>query len=118
MPSVTAAIEYLKQLERKGRGMAPVHIVDIEEEAKERIKNSGPKPKTRFQLELDDPELYCQWNASKDRIFHRVKNKPMALDLMWRAWDEALSNAEIDKILAAEEGAQSPPKAEIPSWRE
>lgn len=104
MPSVTAAIEYLKQLERKGRGSAPVHIVDIEQEAEARKKNDGPKPKTRFQIELDDEELYREWNASKDRIIRRCgNNKAIALTLMQRAWDEALSDGQIDKILAAEE---------------
>jgi hypothetical protein len=106
MPSVTAAIEYLKHLESKGRGNAPVHIVDIEEEAKERSKNAGPKPKTRFQVELDDPSLYCQFNFEKDRIFARVKNKPIALDFMYRAWRDALSDKELDRMLAEQEAPE------------
>ncbi len=107
MPSVTAAIEYLKHLQSKGRGNAPVHIVDIEEEAKARKENTGPKPKTRFQIELDDAELYCQWNAEKDRIIRRCgNNKAIALDFMWRAWNESLTDAEIDRLLAQQEGPQ------------
>jgi hypothetical protein len=106
VPSVTSAIEYLKQLERKGRGNAPVHIVDIEAEAEERKKNTGPKPKTRFQVELDDASLYCQFNHEKDRIFKRVKNKPIALDFMYRAWRDSLSDRELDRLMAEQEGPE------------
>jgi hypothetical protein len=103
MPSVTMAIEYLKHLESKGRGNAPVHIVDIEEEAKARKQNDGPRPKTRFQIETDEPMLYAQLNDEKDRIISHVHNKSIALDLMLRAWQE-LTNARIDHLLALEEG--------------
>jgi hypothetical protein len=80
------------------------HIVDITEEAEKRSKNDGPKPKTRFQIELDSAEFYRQWNSEKDRIVKRCGNKAIALDLMHRAWRDALSNSELDKILAAMEG--------------
>jgi hypothetical protein len=99
MPSVTAAIEYLKQLERKGRGNAPVHIVDIEAEAEERKKNTGPKPKTRVQFETDDPELYSAFAIERERIVKRAKNVQVALTLMLEAWHE-MTNAEIDRRMA------------------
>lgn len=104
MPSKRAAIEWLQHEVSKGRGDEPVHLVDVRAEQRKRIQNDGPKPKTRFQIELGDPELYRQWNAEKDRILHHVKNKAIALDLMQRAWSDALSNPELDKILAALEG--------------
>ena len=80
------------------------HIVDITAEQQARIKNDGEKPKTRFQIELDDPKLYSDWNLEKDRILKRVGNKSIALTLMQRAWAEALCDSEIDKILAEQEG--------------
>ena len=76
------------------------HIVDHTKALKEREKNDGLQPKTRFQIELDDPELYRVWNHEKDRIIKRVRNKSIALTLMHRAWREALSDAELDKIMA------------------
>lgn len=80
------------------------HIVDHTKALKEREKNDGPQPKTRFQIELDDPELYSKWNHEKDRIIKRIRNKSIALTLMHRAWREALSDGELDKILAEMEG--------------
>jgi hypothetical protein len=80
------------------------HIIDVTDEQEKRVKNDGPQPKTRFQIELEDAELYRQWNMQKDRILKRVGNKAIALSLMHRAWSEALSDAEIDRIVAEEEG--------------
>jgi hypothetical protein len=104
MPSVSLAIEYLKDLERKGRGREKVHVVLVEEEQKKRIENTGPEPRTRVQFETDSPELYARFAKEKDRIIKRVGNKSIALDLMCRSWSEALSDSEIDRILAQEEG--------------
>ena len=104
MPSKRMAREYLEHEIREGRGDEPCHIVDIFKEAKKRKENDGPQPKTRFQIELDDPELYCQWNEQKDRIIKRIHNKAIALDFMYRAWRDALADKEIDRMLAEEEG--------------
>jgi hypothetical protein len=105
MPNVRMAIEYLKDLDRKGRGNEVVHVVLVEEEAKKRKENVGPNPRTRFQIETDDPELYSRFVGEKDRIIKRVRNKAIALDFMYRAWRDALSDAELDRMLAEEEGA-------------
>lgn len=80
------------------------HIVDLTEQRKSQEKNDGEKPKTRFAIELDDAELYRLWNQEKNRIITRVHNKAMALDFMWRAWKEALADAELDRMMAEEEG--------------
>lgn len=105
MPSVSAAIEYLKTLEGKGRGGEKCHIVLIEEEEKARAENKGPVPRTRFQIELDDPELYSRWHIEKDRILRRAGVKAVGLDLMYRAWT-MLTDALIDKLLAEQEGPE------------
>ena len=80
------------------------HIVDLTEQRKSQEKNEGEKPKTRFQIELDDADLYRQWNQEKNRIITRVHNKAIALDFMYRAWRDALADAELDRMMAAEEG--------------
>ncbi len=80
------------------------HIVNLTEQRRQREKNDGPRPKTRFAKELDDPGLYSQWNMEAHRIIKRVGNKSIALDLMCRAWREALCDSEIDKIMAELEG--------------
>jgi hypothetical protein len=82
------------------------HLIDVTAEQAKRVKNDGPQPKTRFQIELGDAELYRQWNLEKDRILKRVGNKSIALTLMQRAWSEALCDSEIDKILAEQEGPE------------
>lgn len=97
------ALEYFRQKAALGDDH-DYHIVDHTKERAEREKNDGPKPKTRFQIELDDPGLYCQWNHEKDRIIGRVHNKSIALDFMYRAWRDALADKEIDRMLAEEEG--------------
>jgi hypothetical protein len=106
MPSKRAAIDWLKHEVSQGRGNEPCHIVDIVKEQKARIKNEGPKPKTRFQMETDDASLYGQLNFEKDRVIKRVRNKAIAIDLLYRAW-RALTDAVIDRIMASEEGPPS-----------
>jgi hypothetical protein len=96
-------LEFFRQ-KVANRDTSEYHIVDHTKALREREKNDGPQPKTRFQIELDDPELYRRWNAAKDRIIKRCRNKAIALDLMHRAWCEALSDSELDKILAEIEG--------------
>jgi len=103
MPSVTMAIEYLKQLQTNGRGEEKVHVVMVEEEQKKRIANDGPKPATKFVIELDDPDLYSRFHAEKDRILRRAKVKAIGLDIMLKAW-QAMDDAWIDKLLAEQEG--------------
>lgn len=76
----------LKFLAERGRAKEKVHVAFIEVEAKERIKNEGPKPKTQFRLETDDPRLYSFANLLKDRWFS-VANKSVALTVMFKLWD-------------------------------
>lgn len=76
----------LKFLADKGRGKEKCHVVLIEVEAKERIENAGPKPKTQFRLETDDPKLYSRANELKDRWF-AVANKSVALSVMFELWN-------------------------------
>jgi hypothetical protein len=96
-------LEYFRQKVARG-DTSEFHIVDHTKELRERELNDGPKPKTRFQIELDDPSLYCQWNHEKDRIIKRVHNKAIALDFMYRAWRDALADREIDRMLAEQDG--------------
>lgn len=76
----------LKFLAEHGRSQEKVHVAFIEVEAKERIKNDGPKPKTQFRLETDDPKLYSRANELKDRWFS-VANKSVALSVMFELWN-------------------------------
>lgn len=99
------AIEWLQHEVQEGRGDEPCHVVDIRREQRERITNDGPKPKTRFQIELGDAELYSDWNKEKERIIHRAKVKAIGLDLMLKAW-QMLSDPLIDKLLAEQEGPE------------
>jgi hypothetical protein len=100
MPSKRSVLEFLQFEVTHGRGDEPCHLVDIPKEQKKRIENN--QRKTRFVLTCDDPDLCSRFEFEKDRIMRRVKNKPMALDLMCRSWTEALSDGEIDKELAKE----------------
>src|SRR6267154_1454754 len=100
MPSARAALEKLKWMCEHGRENETVHVVLVEEEQKARIAND--KRKTRFVLVCSDPDVCSQFEFHKDRVFRKVKNKSMMEHLMLRAWSDALSDAEIDRILAAE----------------
>ena len=99
MPSARAAYEKLKYMVEHGRSEEKVHIVFVEQEQKERIANN--RRKTRFVLCTDDPDLCSKFEAHKDRIFRKIKNKAIMLSLMEKAWGEALHDSELDRILAA-----------------
>lgn len=98
MPSLQQAYERLKWEVEHGHGEEKVHVVYVEREQAERIKNA--KRKTRFVLPTDDPDICSELEAEKDRIFRRVRNKSIMLSLMVRAWHEALSDQELDRIMA------------------
>lgn len=86
----------LQFLEEHGRGDEKVHVVFIEEEARERIKNEQKgivKPKTKFVFETDDPEMYRRFNAEKDRWIRQIVNKSMAIDLLCCAWENYTNDA-------------------------
>jgi hypothetical protein len=101
LPSKRAAAEWLASEVAHGRGDESCHVVDVAKEQRERIKND--KRKTRFVLPTDDPDLCARFDFHKDRIFRKVKNKAIMLSLMEKAWAEALSDTELDRILAAME---------------
>jgi hypothetical protein len=83
----------LQFLEEHGHGDEKVHVVFIEREAAERIKNEakGEKsPKTKFVMETDSPGMYSRLNELKDRWFSQV-NKSVALSIMAELWDRDLA---------------------------
>jgi hypothetical protein len=112
VPSLRQAAERLKWEVEQGHGDEKVHVVFVERDQAERIKND--KRKTRFVLCCDDPDLCAKFEAEKDRIFRKVKNKALMLTLMERAWEEALADAQLDKILAALEAPDAPPLTRVP----
>lgn len=99
MPSKIMALEWLKSEVAHGRGEDKCHVIDVTAEAKERIQND--KKQTRFVLCCDSPEAFSDLHREWNRIVLRVKNKSVAITLVTRAWAEALSDAEIDKLMAA-----------------
>lgn len=95
-------LEYFRQ-KVANKDRSEFHIVDHTKALKERIQNDGPQPKTRFQIETDDPELYSELNREKDRIIKRCRNKSVALTFLLLGW-RRLTDAIIDEVLAREEG--------------
>lgn len=104
MPSIRSAIEYLKELESKGRGNETIHVVMVEQEQRERIKNPGPRPKTKFVLQCDDGPTFSAFHAERERIFKRCgMQKSIALFIMLEGW-RRMTDVIIDKFIALEEG--------------
>jgi|SRR5579863_913564 len=104
MPSKRAALDWLRFEVEQGRGDESCHVVDVAKEQRERIKND--KRKTRFVLACDDPDLCSAFEREKDRIFKRVRNKVVMLGYMIRAWEESLSDQELDRMMAEDEGVE------------
>ncbi len=84
MATVDEEIARLQFISRQGRGQEKCHVVLIEVEQQERIKN--PKEKTRFCVETDDPKLYSEFHRVKELWFGAV-NKSVALSMMLELWD-------------------------------
>jgi hypothetical protein len=82
-----------------GRANEKVHIVMVEQDEKERIKND--RKQTRFVLCCDTPEAFSELHAEWDRIVRKVGNKSIAISLVTRAWREGLSDPALDRLLAA-----------------
>jgi hypothetical protein len=95
----------LKFLAEHGRGNEKIHIAFIEVEAKERIENKGPKPKTKFVMETDSPGMYSRLNELKDRWFGRA-NKSVALSVMADLWDRPVE--WIDETCKGQEEEHTP----------
>jgi hypothetical protein len=101
MGSVRQEFEKLKYEISQGRGEQKIHVTWVEKDQAERIKNN--KRVTKFVLETKDPDACSELHAEWERIIKRLHNKSICLDLVIRAWRDALSNQELDKILAAME---------------
>jgi hypothetical protein len=84
MASIAEEIERLKTLAANGHGEETIHIVYVQRDAAERVKNE--KKKTRFIMECDDHTFYSRLNALKDRWFANG-NKSVALSVMADRWD-------------------------------
>jgi hypothetical protein len=84
MATILEEIERLRTLAANGHGEETIHIVYVQREAAERVKNE--KKKTRFIMECDDHGFYSRLNALKDRWF-AVANKSVALSVMASLWD-------------------------------
>jgi hypothetical protein len=79
----------LQFLEEHGHGDEKVHVVFVEREAQERIKNEAKGfklPKTRFQWETDIAEGYAELNKGKDRLIRLVVNKQVAVSIAAKLW--------------------------------
>jgi hypothetical protein len=86
MATIREEAARLQWLISKGRGEEKAHVILIEEEARKRKENAGPQPKTRFQFETDDPDMYSRLNELKDRWL-KGRNKSVALSVMADHWD-------------------------------
>lgn len=120
MAEVIQELERLKYAVDHGRAHEKIHVTWVEQDQKERIKND--RRVTKFVLETKDPDACSELHAEWDRIIRRVKNKSVALSLAVRAWQEALSDRELDRIMAAMDAPDvidlpGPPKAVIPEMR-
>jgi hypothetical protein len=104
VPSKRMVLEWAKHEVEAGRGDEAAHIVDVAKEQRERIANK--QRKTRFVLCTDDPDLCARFEAHKDRIFRKVKNKQIMLSLMELSWGVYLSDSSLDKLMAKEEMEQ------------
>lgn len=98
MAEVIQELERLKYAVDHGRAHEKIHVTWVERDQAERVKND--KRVTKFVLETKDADACSELHAEWDRIIRRVKNKSVALSLFVRALQEALSDAELDRIMA------------------
>lgn len=124
MPSVKEEFDRLKFLVSSGKGTERcTPVVLVRQEAKKRVENKGPKPRTRFIFDTDSAEAYSELNHEKDRVLETVGNKSIAVTLLIRAWHE-LTPEKIAAQMAEGEGFPAkdappgPPKANLPKWME
>ena len=101
MAEVIQELERLKYAAEHGRAHEKIHVTWVEKDQQERIKND--RRVTKFVLETKDPDACSELHAEWDRIIRRVRNKSIALTLVIEAWQEYLSDGELDRILAAED---------------
>ena len=82
MPSVREEYERLKFLVEKHADERCTPVVLVEQEAKKRVANAGPQPKTRLVRELDSAHAYSEFNSEFDRYIHVCENKTVAISVM------------------------------------
>lgn len=112
MATIHQELEKLKFEVAQGRGNEKIHITFVERDQAERAKIN--RAVTKFVLETKSPEACAELHAEYGRILKRVGNKSIALSLVVKAWREALSDGELDKIMAALDAIES--GAEEPDW--
>lgn len=105
MASVRQELEKLKYEVTQGRGEQKIHVVWVEKDQAERIKND--RRVTRFSLETKDADLCSDLHREWERIIKRVGNKSVALSLIHQAWRDALSDRVLDQILAQLDAVES-----------
>lgn len=93
MATVLEELARLRFLVKNGRGQEKCHVVLIEEEARKRKENAGPKPKTRFQWETDFADGYSELNKGKDRLMRMIPNKQVAITVAGILWNETPEDA-------------------------
>jgi hypothetical protein len=100
MPSVHAAIEYLKEIEAKGEGgeSCYLHVWKYHNREKKEAKE-----KTKCCFDTDSHDIYVRMNDNVHRIIDRCGNKAVAWGLIVDVLD-ALTNPKIDRIMAIQEG--------------
>jgi hypothetical protein len=97
MPTVDEVYFQVKFLREKGRGAEKAVLVLPAEEARKRIENAGPKPKTRLIKELHSAEAYSDWNAEFSRYVEAAGDPNVAYSIMLRCLAQ-LSDEEIQKL--------------------
>lgn len=102
MATVRQELEKLKFEISQGRGEQKIHVTWVEKDQAERIKNN--KRVTKFVLETKNPDICSELHAEWERIIKRVHNKTLALEMVVRSMRDALSDRELDRILAVMEG--------------
>ena len=81
MASIREEWARLQFLMEKGRGEEKVHVVFVEEEAKERLVNT--KQKTRIAWDCGDPQTFKAFHGEKERYIGVCGgNTSLATDLM------------------------------------
>jgi hypothetical protein len=86
-----------------GKGDEKCHVVDVDAERRRRLENApaeGKKPQQRLVIDCGHPDVFKEVYREWDRIYTRVQNKTMAVDmLIW--WLRQLNDRRIDMKLNA-----------------
>jgi hypothetical protein len=96
-PTVDEVYFQAKFLREKGRGAEKAVLVLPAEEAKKRVANDGPKPKTRLIKEMHTKEAYSDWNSEFDRYVSNAGDPNIAYSIMLRLLQQ-LADTDIRKL--------------------